>query len=102
LCGQNECHKKGADFLKKPYKLITAGNLCKERRNLYIQPLGLAMCTAYVRHGQRVRQQAVLIPCEISLFPGTITGYQVTHVCSLTQVLAIFCRIKLNSVNLTV
>lgn len=88
--------------MNKPYKLIRAGNLCKERRSLYIQPLGLALCTAYVRHGQRVRQQAVLIPCEISLFPDMITDYQLTHVCSLTQILVMFCRIKLNSINLTV
>lgn len=88
--------------MKKPYKLITAGNLCKERRKLYIQPLGLAMCTAYVRHGQRGHQQAMLIPCEISLVPGMITDYQVTQVCSLTQILGMFCRIKLNSMNYTV
>jgi len=60
------------------------------------------MCTAYVRHGQLVRQQAALIPSEISLFPAMITDYQVTHVCPLTQILAMFCRIKLNSMNLTV
>jgi hypothetical protein len=96
LGGYNECHKKGADLLKKPYKLINPGNFYKEWRNLYIQPLGLAMCTAYFRHGQRVRHQGMLIPCEISLVPGKIAGYQVTHVCFLTQILAMFCRTKLN------